>query len=75
MNLSTSDYAGGVKTIKINTSGASGISGKCTVTVGGTQIGNTITLTTSATEYTLSSDEMLEGEIIISYSQTSSKAI
>ena len=75
MNLSTSDYAGGVKTIKINTSGASSISGKCIVTVGGTQIGNTITLTTSATEYTLSSDEMLEGEIIISYSQTSSKAI
>ena len=75
LTLSTSDYEGGVETIKLNTSGANSINATCTVTVGGTQIGDTITLTNSATEYTFTSDTALTGDIVISYTQTSSKAM
>ena len=75
MTLTTTGYEGGVKTIKINTSGASSINGSFTVTVGGKQIGAKTTLTTTATTYTLTSDELLVGDIVISYTQTSSKAL
>ena len=75
MTLSTSDYEGGINKIVINTSGASRISATCTVTVGGVQIGKQIKLTTSATDHTFESEEILIGEVVISYSQTSSKAI
>ena len=75
LTLSTTSYKGGVKSIKINTSGASSISGSFTVSVGGKQIGSKTTLTKTATEYTFTSDEVLEGEIKFSYTQTSVKAI
>ena len=75
LTISTSGYKGGIKTIKINTSGASSISAKLTVTVGGTQIGKTTSLTAAATNYTFTADKVLEGEIVLSYTQTSSKAI
>ena len=75
MTLTTTAYEGGVKTIKINTSGASSINGSFTVTVGGKQIGATTKLTTTATTYTLTSEELLVGDIVISYTQTSSKAL
>lgn len=77
MTLKTTGYEGGVKTIKINTSGASSINGSFTVTVGGKQIGATTKLTTTATTYTLttSNDELLSGDIVISYTQTTKKAI
>ena len=75
LTLSTSAYKGGVKKIVINTSGASSIKASMTVTVGGKQIGDKISLTASATSYTLESKEALTGEIKISYTQTSSKAI
>ena len=75
LTISTSGYKGGIKTIKINTSGASSISAKLTVTVGGTQIGKTTSLTSTATTYTFTADNVLEGDIVLSYTQTSSKAI
>ncbi len=75
MTLSTSAYQGGIETIKINTSGASSINASFTVSVGGKQIGNATKLTTSATEYTFTSTELLTGEIVITYTQTSSKAL
>ena len=75
MTLTTTGYEGGVKKIVINTSGASSISGSFTVTVGGKQIGAKKSLTSTATSYTLESTEMLSGDIVISYTQTSSKAI
>ena len=75
MTLTTSDYVGGVKKIVIVTSGASSINGSFTVTVGGKQIGATTKLTSASTSYTLESDEMLSGDVVISYTQTSSKAI
>ena len=75
LSLTTTEYQGGVQTIKINTSGASGIAAKFTVTVGGVVIGSTQSLTTSAKEYTLTSTEMLSGDIVISYTATTGKAI
>ena len=75
MTLTTEDYIGGVQTIKIKTSGASDIKGTLVVTVGGVQIGNEITLTKTATEYTLEAEAVLSGAIVLTYTQTSSKAI
>ena len=75
LTLSTSDFKTGVKKIVLNTSGASETNGECTVTVGGKKIGETITLTKTATDYTLESSEVLSGEIVISYTQTSQKAL
>ena len=43
------------------------------VSVGGTQFGNQVTLTTTATDYTFKGEG--EGEVVLSYTQTSSKAI
>lgn len=76
MVLSTSDYEGGVEVIKINTSGASSINATLTVTVNGVQYGDAKKLTTAATEYTFEpSGAMQAGEIKLTYTQTSSKAI
>ena len=77
MTLSTSSYEGGVNKIVINTSGASSISGSLVVTVGGVQYGSKVTLTKTATSYTFNAPEsgMQEGEIVLAYTQTSSKAI
>ena len=73
MTLSTSDIKGTITEIKLNTSGAKSIAGSCTVSIGGKQFGNKISLTTTATEYTL--EGSASGEIVLSYTQTSSKAI
>ena len=73
LTLSTSGIEGTISKIVINTSGASSIAGSCTVTVGGTQFGKKITLTKTATNYTLEGNA--SGNIVLSYTQTSSKAI
>ena len=73
LTLSTSDIKGEITKIVINTSGASSIAGSCTVTVGGAQFGSAITLTKTATSYTLTGSA--SGDIVLSYTQTSSKAI
>ena len=70
----TSDSLNDVTKIVINTSGASSIVGTLTVSVGGTEV-KTITLTKTATVYTIELTEALDGEVVLSYSQTSSKAI
>lgn len=77
MTLTISGYEGGINTIKINTSGASSISASFTVSVGGKQIGAKKSLTTSATEYTFTTNdnELLTGDIVFTYTQTSKKAI
>ena len=62
-----------VSKIVINTSGASSIAGKCNVYVGETLV-ETITLTSTATSYTIDVSD-LTGEIKLEYTQTSSKAI
>lgn len=75
MTLSTSSIKGKITKIVIDTSGAKDINGTCKVTVGGVQIGQTISLTNTATSYTLTTSTPLEGDIVISYSQSSSKAL
>lgn len=77
MTLTTSAYEGGVTKIVINTSGASSISGSLVVTVGGVQYGSKVTLTKTATSYTFNAPNtgMRGGDIVLTYTQTSSKAI
>ena len=70
--------SGGVEKIIINTSGASSINATFIVKVGGTQIGESTKLTTSATNYTFEvtdKNNLPTGDIIIEYTQTSSKAM
>lgn len=73
MTLSTTGIEGKVSSITVNTSGASSTNAELTVSVGGTQFGDAVSLTNSATDYTFTGSG--EGEIILSYSQTSAKAI
>lgn len=75
LTLSTSDFKSGVNKIVLETSGGSSVNATCTITVGGTQIGEAIKITSTSTEYTFEATVALKGEIVISYSQTSSKAI
>ena len=73
MTLTSGTKFDKVTKIVINTSGATSISGSVTVSVGGTVV-KTITLTKTATEYTIDVNE-LSGAVVLSYTQTSSKAI
>ena len=73
LTLSTDGITGKIKSITINTSGASSINGSFTVTVGGVQYGAITKLTTTATEYTFNGES--SGEIVFSFTQTSSKAL
>ena len=73
MTLSTSDIPGTITKIVLNTSGASGITGTVTVTVGGTQFGEQEKLTNTAKDYTF--EGSASGEIVFSYTQTSKKAL
>lgn len=76
LTISTEDYTEGVETIKLTTSGASSISAKVEVYVGGVKLGQTTNLTSSSTEHEFSNNgEILTGKIEIKYTQTSSKAI
>ena len=73
LTLSTSGIEGTITKIVVNTSGASSVNAKLAVSVGGTQFGDAISLTTTATGYTFQGSA--SGEILFSYTQTSSKAI
>ena len=73
MTLSTSDIPGTITKIVLNTSGASDTKAKATITVGGNQFGSQISLTKTATDYTF--EGSASGDIVISYTQTSKKAI
>ena len=77
MTLSTTDYSGGVEKIVLKTSGASSVNAKLKVTVNGVQYGSEVSLTSTATEYTFEAPDsgMQAGEIIFTYTQTSSKAL
>ena len=70
----TSESFSNVSKIVINTSGAKSIAGSCKVYVGETLV-DTITLTATATDYTIELSEALSGEVRFEYTQTSSKAI
>ena len=66
----TSDSFKNVSKIVINTAGASGTDANLTVTVGGKQIGNSISTTTSATEYEFTSETPISGAIELNYTLT-----
>ena len=69
----TSASFSNVSKVTINTSGASSISGNCKVYVGDTLVG-TITLTTTATNYSFDVAN-ITGEVKFVFTQTSSKAM
>lgn len=73
MSLSTSGIEGVITQIIINTSGASDTDAILQVKVGGADFGEPISLTKTATEYTLTGSA--SGTISFNYSQTSKKAI
>lgn len=63
-----------VSKITINTAGASNTNAKCVVYVGETKVGE-ITLTSTATDYTIELSEALSGEVKFEYTQSSTAAI
>ena len=71
----TSTSFNNVKSVTINTSGASSVNASFTVKVNGVQIGSSTTLTTTATEYTFTCDNPITGIVEFNYTQTSSKAL
>ncbi len=73
LTLSTSDIEGKITEIVINTSGASSVNANFTVSVGGVQYGEATKLTKTATSYTF--EGSASGDIVFSYTQTSSKAL
>lgn len=72
--LTTESAVNGIKSLELNASGASGTNATVTVTVGGVQLGQTVSLTSSATVYRFTSETALNGAVEIAYSQTTSKA-
>lgn len=68
--LTTANYSGKITSIKVNASIGSGGDGKLTVKIGDTQIGETITLTTTATTYTFTPASPVAGSITIGLSAT-----
>ena len=73
LNLESTIFTN-VSEIVINASGASGIGGTLSIYVGDVQVGEVITLTATATAYTVELDSALTGEITFVFSQSSSKA-
>ena len=73
LTMSTTDIQGTITEIRINTSGAKSINATMKATVGGKQFGSNVTLTKTATTYTLTGSA--SGPIAFTYTQSSSKAI
>lgn len=71
--LSTTDITGNIQSITINASTASSSNAKLTITVGGTSYIQDVPLTSTATDYTGTGNS--SGEILISISQTTAKAL
>lgn len=76
MTFSTSHFNDkNIKEVVINTSGASSVNASFIVKVGVTQLGSSTKLTTSATNYTFTPTQTVSGDLVFTYTQTSSKAI
>lgn len=69
----------GISAIDVETSGASSIAATLEVTVGGVKLlcgeSENATLTSNSTKFSFVSDKLLVGDVVLSYNQTSSKAI
>ena len=74
IKLSTSAFSGTIKKITVNTCGGSGIAATLSITVGSTNVMNGQTITKTNADYS-TGEISATGEIVISWSQTSSKAI
>lgn len=74
LTLSTSEITGKIKKIIINASGANATNASLSVSVGGAQVGETKSLTQTATDYTFDSIDA-SGDVLFSFTQTSTKAI
>lgn len=74
LTLSTTGIAGTITSVKVTTSGASSIAGTVSVSVGGSTLSPaSVALSSSSTAYEFTGSK--SGQIIISWAQTSSKAI
>ena len=74
MTLTSSSFDNVAKVI-INTSGAKSTNAKLIVKVNGVQVGDAISLTKDASEYTFTLPAITTGAVEFSYTQTSAKAI
>jgi len=74
LSLTTTGITGTISSVKVNTSGASNVAGAVSVAVGGAAFtSGTTTLTSTATDYTFTGSA--SGNVVISWTQTSSKAL
>jgi len=73
LSLTTSGIPGIITSVKVTTSGANGINATVAVSVGGTVFGSNTSITSTSTLYAFSGS--YSGNIVISWTQTSSKAI
>lgn len=76
-SLSTTGISGTITSVKINTSGASNTNATVGISVGGTSLLNnsasSVALTSTATDYTFTGSA--SGNVVISWAQTSAKAL
>ncbi len=76
MTLTTNGISGNISEIVVNTSGAKSISATISCSIGGTAFGTQKqTISTTNTPYTFTSTTTISGEIVLSWAQTSSKAL
>ncbi len=74
LTLKTSGITGTISSVKVTTSGASSVAGTISVSVGGTAFSPASSaLTATSTAYTFTGSK--SGEIVITWTQTSSKAL
>lgn len=73
MKLSTTGITGNITSIKVSTSGASSVIASLNVTVDGANFGTSQAITANNTTYEFSGDG--SGEIVLNWTQTSSKAL
>lgn len=73
MSLTTAEIKGTIKSVTIETSGASSVAATVSVSVGGSSYGDATTITTTSTKYEFTGAS--QGSIVISWTQTSSKAL
>ena len=75
LSLSTSDFTNNIISVTVNTSGASSIKASISATIGGETIGSSQSISATATPYSFENTTSATGELVLSWTQTSSKAI
>ena len=73
LTLTSSAFSGTIYSVSVYTSGASGVTGNVLVSVGGTDYGSVKSVTSTNSEYTFNGKS--SGEIVIKWTQTTSKAL